>query len=423
MHPLRSGPFFACAALLAAGISAAAAAPAGEKYLPQFSPQFTAGQVFSYSANATYESLMSVDQASRQVQQSGPDLRKDDVEDSHDDFIVRLTADTALAREVFKNGSLREAEFLVTRCELVDSNGRPDELVPANSIIGARKQADGQIAFAINGEAPSPQLAARLSVLINMGDEHNTSSDLLGPPGPVAAGDEWPVNESAMLNSDLASLFPGVRSVAGGVSFLKVLPDSSGTPRGIVSSEYALGDVKPPFPPDIHPRPSLVHFKVLATAPLLPGPGQYDLKLGVEVNHQGQTGNVLTGMTETDVIFGIQVDQSIHYSIATNPGDAASALVNAPAEPDAPPLPPGLSAAPIYRPHLAHAQKVTEQTDNSAPAPATASTAASTITPTAPMPAPETPLPPLTNPDFKSLSPFSGAQPLPPLPAPQHNSN
>ena len=128
-------------------------APAGEKYLPQFSPQFTAGQVFSYSANATYESLMRVDKANRRVQQSGPDLRKDDVENSHDDFIVRLTADTALAREVFKNGSLREAEFLVTRCELVDGNGRADELVPANSIIGARKQRTGR--------SPLPSTARR----------------------------------------------------------------------------------------------------------------------------------------------------------------------------------------------------------------------------------------------------------------------
>ena len=221
-----------------------------------------------------------------------------------------------------------------------------------------------------------------------------------------------------MLNSDLAELFPGVRSVAGGVTFLKVVSDHAGAPRGIVSGEYTLGDVRPPFPPNIHPRPSLVSFKVLSTAPLQPGPGQYDLKFVVFVNHQGQSGNILSGMTETDVTFAVNVVQSIHYSLDAN-RVAPPALIHAPAEPDAPPLPPGVSAAPVYRPQPSP-PKATTQANNPAPAPAPA---AATL---APLPAtPEAAPPPLSAPDFQSLSPFSGAQSLPPLPtpAPATNSN
>jgi len=417
MHPLRSGLLLACAALAATAVAwAADNAPAGEKYRPVLSPTFTAGQVFSYSANATYDSVMRVDQATRRVQGSGPDLRNDDVENSQDDFTVRLTCDVALAREVFKNGSLREAEFLVARCDMFDGAGQAHELIPANSIIGARKQKDGQVAFAINGQSASSALASRLSVLIPMGDERNTNNDLLGAPVPAAVGAGWPVNEKAMLNSEIADLFPGVSSVAGGVSFLKVITDH-GAPRGIVSGEYRLGDVKPPFPPtlNLHARPSLVSFKVLVTAPLKPGPGQYDLKFGVLVKHQGESGDIAAGMTETDVVFAVNLDQSISYTLDAN-RVAPPALVHAPAEPDAPPLPPGLSSAPIYRPQPLHPAKAAAQTPGATPANPIASPL-----PT-PAPAP-TPPPPLTTPNFNVLSPFSGAQSLPPLPPPPSKTN
>jgi hypothetical protein len=405
----------ACVAFAAAGILAAAdSAPAGEKYRPQLSPQFTAGQVFSYSANATYTSLMRVDKANRKVQKAGPDLRNDDVENSQDNFVVRLTADTALAREVFKNGSLREAEFLVTRCVLVDEAGHVQELMPANSIIGARKQQDGQVAYAINGQAPSLQLAARLSVLIPMGDERNTNNDLLGPPHPVAVGEEWPINEKAMLNSDLIELFPGVRSVAGGVTFHKVLPDQSGQPRGIISSEYTLGDVKPPFLAYIHARPSRVTFDLTATTPLKPGPGQYDFKLSVLVDHQGQSGDISSGMTETDVTFSVHLDQALHYSIEADRA-ASAGLTHAPAEPDAPPLPPDLSAAQFLRPQ----PLPTAQATNAAPTPVAATPAP---LPALPAPAPTAAPPPLSAPDFNTISPFAGAQSLsPPKPTPKSN--
>jgi hypothetical protein len=424
MHRLRPGVILACAAFAAAGLLAAADnAPAGEKYRPQLGPQFTAGQVFSYSANVTYQGLMRVDKANRRVQASGPDLRNDDIENAQDEFVVRLSADLALAREVFKNGSLREAEFLVTRCVVVDNAGHVQELIPAASIIGARKQKDGQVAFAINGQAPSAQLAARLSVLIPMGDERSTSNDWLGPPNPMAAGAEWPVNEKAMLNSDLADLFPGVREVAGGVSFLKVVADSTGAPRGIVHSEYTLGDVKPPFLPSIHARPSLVSFKLTVTAPLKPGPGQYDMKQSVLVDHQGQSGDIMAGMTETDVTFAVNLDQTIHYSIAENSGPSAPpALVHAPAEPDAPPLPPGLSAAPVYRPQPRQPPTVTAQTDSPAPAPA-ATTLPALPKPLAPSPAPEAAPPPMQTPEAGSFSPFLDAQPLPAPPKPAPKSN
>jgi hypothetical protein len=401
-------------------LDAADNAPAGEKFRPVLTPSFTVGEVFSYSSSATYDSVMRVDKATRRVQAKGPDLRNDDVENSQDDFTVRLTADAALAREVFKNGSLREAEFLVTRCEMFDGAGRARELIPANSIIGARKQKDGQVAFAINGQAASSALASRLSVLIPLGDERNTNNDLLGSPAPAAVGAEWPVNEKAMLNSELADLFPGVSSVAGGVTFLKVISDH-GAPRGIVSGEYRLGDVKPPFPPtmNLHARPSLVSFKVVATAPLKAGPGQYDLKLGVLVKHQGSSGDIDSGMTETDVVFAVNLDQSISYSIDAN-RVAPPALVHAPAEPEAPPLPPGLSSAPIYRPQPLHPASATAQPGSPAPANASAPPLPNlTSPPTAPEPAP----PPLTTPNFNTLSPFSGAQSLPLLPPPTPKSN
>ena len=392
----RFGLLFACTACAAAGGLIAAAPPPGAKYRPQIAPHFTAGDVFSYNATAEFGSAMRVETLTRRPQESGPDERKGGVAmDDRDDFQVQFVADQALARQVFNNGSLREAEFLVARCREWDVSGQPHELLPPGTVIGARKQKDGQVAFAVNGRAPDATLAMRLSIVIPMGDERNTNNDLLTPPTPKAAGEQWPVNEKAMLASDLVDLFPGVDQVAGGVTFQKVLTDAVGGPRGLVYSEYNLGDVHPPFPEGVDPFPSQVSFKVLATVPLSPGSGQYDLKLTAVVRHQGQTGNVQSGMSQTNVRFNINVEQNLHYTLGGG-SPAPASLVRAPGEPDAPALDPGLSAAPFLRMHVAlganAAAAANAGTGASAAQPSSAAASGANIT--APAIPPPTPPPP-----------------------------
>jgi len=415
MPPLRPRLLLACAALTAAGLLAAAdAPPAGAKYRPQIAPHFSAGQIFSYSATAVFNSAMRIGGKTR-----NPHTNEVKVEipyDNQENFYVELVADNALARQVFKNGSLSEAEFLVTRCRLVDATGQPHELLPANTILGARKQKDGQIAFAVNGRTPDPALAMRLSVLIPMGDERNTNNDLLMPAAAKAAGESWPVNEKAVINSELANLFPGVDGVAGGVKFVKVLTEQPGSPRGIISAEYTLGDVRPPFPPGVDARASLVSFQVQAAVPLTPGPGQYDLKLNAQVIHGGQTGDVNSGMSETDVDFGVNLEQTVHYTLGDSRA-APPALARAPVEPDAPPLAPNMSSAPFLRPPPKEKSSTVkaEAQPGAAPAPAAAA-------PTAPA-APPAPLAPLHTPAPGSLNPFTGAQALPSAPKDTAKSN
>ncbi|HTB63531.1 MAG TPA: hypothetical protein VK737_08070 [Opitutales bacterium] len=415
----------ACA-LAGAWLRAADAAPSGQKYQPQIAPQFTAGQIFSYKAEVTYDSLFRTTKYNRRPQTTGPDLRTETSEIAHDDFSAELTVETALARDVFKNGSLREAEFLVTRCELSDGNGNLRELIPAGAIIGARKQADGQVAYAINGYAPDALLAARLSVLIPMGDSHSTANELLGPPAQVPVRAVWQLNAKAMLNSDLLSLFPGVSAVSGGVVFVKIGTEP-GPPRGTINAEYNLMGAKSPFPAGIVAAPSLVSFNVQATAPLTPGPGKYDFVQKVSVRHQGQTGNADAGYSETDVDFAVLVNQNIHYTIDSG-RPTPVALVHAPAEPDAPPLPPNISSAPILRP-LPIPKKITVQNggnpaapgSTTSPAPAKASMPAPLPPLPTPAPAPAAPTeppPPLYTPDLKSLNPLNNSQGLPEQPAP-----
>ena len=272
---------------------------------------------------------------------------------------------------------------------------------------------------------PARSWAPRLSVLIPLGEDlPHTDDELLGPPGPVAAGASWPVNQKAMLNSDLANLFPGVNNVAGGVSFQKLITDDPGHPRSFIRSEYSLGGVKPPLQSNIAAWPSQVDFELESTAPLSPGPGQYDLHLEALIHHSGQSGNVHSGMTETDVDFEVKLKQDVRYTIATDASRTAPAiLTKAPPEPNAPPLPPGLSSAPIYRrrPKTCSKKSPRKLADNSAapgPRPLLRLRAAVSN-----LPAPtkhQAPPPPLRTPDLKSLSPFSGAQGLPAVPADTH---
>jgi hypothetical protein len=260
-----------------------------------------------------------------------------------------------------------------------------------------------------------------------MGESHSTANELLGPPSQVPVGALWQLNAKAMLNSDLLNLFPGVQSVSGGVAFVKLTTDEPGPPRGVVHSEYNLQGAKSPFPSVIVAAPSLVSFDVVTKAPLNPGPGLYDLHQEVRVHHTGQTGNADSGMSETSVEFAVMVKQDIRYTIDTGRA-TPTALAQAPAEPDAPPLPPNMSSAPILRPLPITPKKITTQDGTPpalppAPVPASLPAGPPTLAPQPAAPAPTQPPPPLYTPDLKSLNPLNNAHGLPEQPAPGATNN
>jgi len=403
MHPMRAILSFCCAAFAAAMLAArgADAAPPAQTYKPQVAPKFTAGQAFEYKSDATFDSMMRVSKSDRRPQQTGPDKMSTSAEGVSNDYNAQLVAEAALARQVFKNGSLREAEFFVKSCQVIEAGGKVKDLVAPGSIIGALKQKDGQVAFAVDGKTPDPVTAARLCVLIPMGDDRNTVNELLNPTKPVASGATWAINEKAMLDSEIIELFPGVRTIAGGATLVKVSTDANSGTRGIVRGQYTLGQVTPPLPPNIVPGPSQVSFKFLSSAPINGGTGQYDLNLESLVHHFGATGNIEAGMSETDVDFAVHMTQNIHYTIDSGKS-APGALAQAPAEPPAPTLAPGLSSAPMFRPQPVAPNPAP---GGNAPAQPAGSGQVAPLPPT--QPAPET-LPPLKAPDFSS--PFSGAQ-------------
>jgi len=381
----------------------------GAKYQPQLDPVFTAGETFTYRATVEYRDLLRVTDSTKKKQKDAngdtrlvPENKVRDSTQSH--YWAELIADAALARTIFKNGSLQDAEFLVRHCELIDDKGNTMQLLRAGTIIGARKQADGQVAFAIDGKAPNAELAARLSVLITLGDEHTRASDLIGAPGPVAVGTTWAVNEKAMLKSDLPRIFPGVDRVAGSMTLRSAQPNGTGAGQTTVTGTYRLGDVHPPFPADVEANSSDVRFEIVVTAPITPGPGKYDVQSSVLIHHTGHTGNIQIGLTETDIEAGFTIDQEAQYVVGGTVASAAG-LATAPLVPELPPLAPGMSSAPVLRPKgsLFHPLQQGVEADTTAPTPANSSP---TIRQAAP--------PPLQVP---ADSPFSKAQDLPTAPA------
>jgi hypothetical protein len=383
---------------------------AGTKYKPQLAPIFTAGETFTYHATVEYHDLMRITDSTKKAHTDAngdsKTVRTDkEREKAQTQYSAELSADAALARAVFKNGSLEEAEFHIRHCELIDEKGNTVQLLPAGAIVGARKQADGQVAFAVNGRTPDHELAEHLSVLITLGDEHATANDFLGAPGPVPVGATWAVNEKAMLNSDLPRIFPGVDRLAGSVALRSAKPDGSGAVQTTVTGTYRLGDVRPPFPSDVEPNPSDVRFEVLVTAPVAPGPGKYDVQTSVLIHHTGHTGDIQFGLSETDIEVGFTIDQEAEYLIGGVVA-SASGLASAPAVPELPPLPPGMSSAPILRP----------DGPTFRPHPQAAPAAANV--PTAPRPS-APPAQPIAPPALlvPNDSPFSNAQDLPSTPA------
>jgi hypothetical protein len=224
-------------------------------------------------------------------------------------------------------------------------------LLPAGAILTARKQKDGQVAFAVNGVAASLELAEKLSVVIELGNEDATNDDLFAPPRPVGVGDAWDINLKAVLNSDLMQCFPGLSGVVGSVSLADVRTDKNGRQRSVLAATYSLVGVQPPFKHDFKPEPSTVSFKVVATTPVAGGPGLYDLQLKSLVRHAAHTGDANVGFAASTAEFSISIEQNIHINTETQ-RPVVAALTNAPAAPDAPSLPSGLSAANIYRPPI-----------------------------------------------------------------------
>jgi len=294
-------------------------------------------------------------------------------------------------------------------------------LIPQGAILGARKQKDGQIAFAINGVAPDPQLATQLSLLIVLGNEQVTKDDLLGPPTPVAVAAAWQVNLTAVLQSELPQCFPGLSGVSGSVSLVAVRTDQPGSPRAVVRADYSLDGIKPPFGPELKPERSTVHFSVVATTPVAGGSGEYDEQLNSMVRHAAHTGSATVGFAGSNAEFSIDVDQNIHFQMGSSlPANAA--LEHAPAEPLAPPVPPGLSAANIYQPPMTWAKKPKPAEQKPPAATAVSANPASTAPVAKPVsqPAPADSTTPIRL--NEDSSPFSNAHDLPSQPGPPANS-
>jgi len=413
MIPLPRHSLCLLAALATVNTLAAANAPT---YRPLLEPHFTAGQSFGYHADADYKSLFLIVQHLNSVNDDGSTKKSDkDLDNISTRFSVIFVADAALARQVFKNGSLSEAVFQVGRCQLMDDKIGLQTLIPHGAILTARKQKDGQVAFAINGVAPDPQLAAQLSVVIAMGNEQSTNNELLSPPQPVAVGANWPINLQAVLNSDLPACFPGLSSVAGSVSLVKVQDEKTSNPRAVVNAAYSLVGVKPPFGRDFNRTSSTVNFTVFTTTPVIAGSGQYDQKLTSLVRHTGSTGNANVGFEGTDAEFSISIEQNLHFA-TDSLSPAPATLANAPTAPDAPPVPPGLSSSIILRPPPLWKLKAAQTAGSDKTAP----TANPTPVVPAPKPKPAAATTPFVMPSGDS-SPFTNAQD--PLTVPTSSTN
>lgn len=484
-------------ACLALATTLVASAADTARYRPPLGPHFTAGQVFSYSADADYSGLFRSIKDQNRINDDGSNSRAEKaLFDMSARFSINFVADSVLARQVFKNGSLREAVFQVSSCRIMQEkaslpplvpvggvltlqrqkdghfdcalNGKtvtselaeqlqkvnlPPNLVPpgsmltvrkqpsgqvifsldgrllpsdasaqlqekdavqtllpAGAILVARKQKDGQVAFAVNGQPADLTLAEKLSVVIELGNEDATNDDLFSPAQPVAVGDNWDINLKAVLNSDLPQCFPGLSSVVGSVSLVDVRTDKNGRQRGVVASTYSLIGVQPPFKREFKSKPSTVSFKVVATTPIAGGPGLYDLQLKSLVRHAASTGDANVGFAESNVEFSITIEQNIHYNTETQ-RPAVAVLSNAPAAPDAPSLPPGLSAANIYRPPIEWIKKegAPKPADTVLTTGAPAPTSPAASSPAASKPAPTAAPAPFIMPD-SNVSPFGHAQ-------------
>jgi hypothetical protein len=346
----------ACASALLAGCKPAAQGSGkagGGLYQPQLTPHFQAGEAFKYEATASLDSNMRVivlnpdagaGAATANVSGGAPTTATtaqptaNVAKEEHESYAVQLEAD-GLARSVYPNGTLREVIYLVHLCQIIHQDGKSETLAPAGSVLGARRQEDGRLAFAIDGQAPTPAVAANLGFVAQLGDPNETDDALLGPAGPVAVGESWSVSPEKLLKSGFAQAYPGTEQAVGKFYLESVQPDETGHFSMVVSGGFALEGMRPPFPPQVEALPSVVNYQMTITSPVDAGAGVYQADLKTLTHHQGRAvpgadGSGLPGETRFDINISLEQHARYTFDPAMQP---AAALVDAPPVPSLPP--------------------------------------------------------------------------------------
>jgi len=314
-------------------------------YQPQLTPHFQAGEAFKYEATASLDSTMQVivsnpdaGAGTAAANVSGGAAAANVAKQEHESYAVQLVAD-GLARSVYPNGTLREVIYLVHLCQIIHEDGKSETLAPAGAVLGARRQEDGRLAFAIDGLAPTPAVAANLGFVAQLGDPNETDDALLGPAGPVAVGEAWSVSPEKLLQSGFAQAYPGTEQAVGKFRLESVQPDATGHLGMVVSGGFALEGMRPPFPPQVEALPSVVNYQMTIASPLDPGAGIYQADLKTLTHHQGRAvagtdGNGLPGETRFDINISLEQHARYTFDPAMQP---AAALVDAPPVPSLPP--------------------------------------------------------------------------------------
>ncbi len=171
--------FLCLLALLTAASTLVARAADSAKYRPPISARFTAGETFSYNADADYNALFRSLQAQNRVNEDGTNTRSEKaLFDMSARFSITFTADSVLARQVYKNGTLREAVFLVSSCRVMQEKASLPQYIPTGSTLTVRRPVkEGPMDVLLDGKPVTPELATQLQKV--------TLPPTLIPPGSM----------------------------------------------------------------------------------------------------------------------------------------------------------------------------------------------------------------------------------------------
>jgi hypothetical protein len=107
--------------------------------------------------------------------------------------VVRLEAE-AETLAVFPNGSVQKAALTIKSLRVALNDKPETEVLPAGAKVVAEATADGQVAFTVDGQPATNDIAATLRLVFEPGNPARTDQEKFGPQGPVASGVVWPVN-------------------------------------------------------------------------------------------------------------------------------------------------------------------------------------------------------------------------------------
>jgi len=288
-----------CATVLFAsvGLSLSTAAPA--THTVNLTTPWKVGQTYTAAVSATESTHVVLTLGDQKLQEQKQQRS------------AKLDADSKVLA-VYSHGGLRKAEFTV-RTLRASLNGTPEAVyLPPGAKIVAESTGGTEKTYTIDGAEASAEQKSILELVISLDAEKHTDQIIFGPKKPVAVGENWLLDGTALKETLGKGL--GEIGATQGAMRLDAIEGSGDGQIAIVSGNVAFTGIKPALPPGITPKSGVFKAVLDGRIPATRTASKRVENLTADADLKGEA----AGPNGATITFSVKVDVK-HASTLTFP--------------------------------------------------------------------------------------------------------